>query len=162
MFVYVLTYFNVSVKYQTAIYSLLIIATSVLSVFIVNEDLMSGLALQIWNSLSLGKTVSLLAFFFLGVLVKMHWAVCSAIMESKKFLVCTLLIFTVLSILSPGPETNDSIVYYSSRFAGLAFMISLAMNLRDILESDNPVCRYFRHIGRNTLSIYLLHFLFFC
>lgn len=154
---YLMNYFSLSILKQTAVYGAIISFFCILS-FVLLDMEFKGMALTVWNVLSLGKTIPLVAFFFAGVLVKMHWDVCFKLFDNKWFLVGSLLIFGTLSFLPPGSEVNNSLVYYGSRVSGLAFVISVFVNFRVFFESDTRVGQYLRRIGRNTLPIYLFHF----
>lgn len=155
---YLLTALSVSVGIQTLIYIALILIFSFAAVFMVDEQTLTGVTKKVWNTLSLGKTLTLVPFFMAGALAGMHRNRLLKLMDNTWFVLCSLALFCVLSFSSPVSENTTSAVYFLSRFAGLAFIVSLFTSLRSYVDSKTRIGRYLQRIGRNTLPIYLFHF----
>lgn len=158
LFAYILSYFKISVKRQTAVYLMVIVIFGILSLMTFDDTAMSGTLRKIWNVLSLGKTVKLVAFFFFGALVRMHWNAVGSIMRRYWFAALSLAVFAATSFFSSAEAADSAIIYLISRISGLFFMVSLFMCLEKYVSRATPVGRYLQRLGRNTLPIYLFHF----
>lgn len=158
LFAYFLSYLKISVKKQTAVYLIIIITFGVLSLMTFDDAAMSGSLRKIWNVLSLGKTIKLVAFFFFGALVRMHWKAIGNIMRRYWFAGLSLAVFTATSFFSAADDADSAAIYLISRISGLSYMVSLFMCLEKYISHATPVGRYLQRIGRNTLPIYLFHF----
>lgn len=155
---FMLSYFKVSVRRQTAIYAILIVIFAALSLLAVDDAAMHGAARRIWNVLSLGKTVKLVAFFFAGALVRMHWQSVSRLMKHYWFAALCLAAFALTSFFTPDGDASGAAIYLASRISGLLFMVSLFVCLQRFVSAETRLGRYLQRIGRNTLPIYLFHF----
>lgn len=158
IFAYVLSYLKVSVKSQTIIYSIVIVVFGLLSLLTIDDTTVPGIWRKIWNVLSLGKTIKLVAFFFGGAIVRMHWQSVSRLMKNYWFVVACLAIFALTSYFTPAGETSDATVYLVSRISSLLFMVSLFVCLEKYVNQSTALGRYLQRVGRNTLPIYLFHF----
>lgn len=159
MFAFLLSYFRVPITKQIFYYIFVIIVFGILSLFAVDDAAMTGIGRKVWNVLSLGKTIKLVTFFFVGALVRMHWHPICNLMRHYWFVVLCLVIFVVSSlILTTAGEKTCAIGYLISRISGLAFMVSLFVCLGRYVSDATRLGRYLQRIGRNTLPIYLFHF----
>lgn len=158
MFAFLLSYFRVPITKQIFYYIFVIIVFGILSLFAVDDAAMTGIGRKVWNVLSLGKTIKLVTFFFVGALVRMHWYPICNLMRHYWFVVLCLAIFVVSSLFTPAGEKTCAIGYLISRISGLIFMVSLFVCLGRYVSDATRLGRYLQRIGRNTLPIYLFHF----
>lgn len=158
VFAYILSYLNVSVKRQTLIYFIVIVAFGLLSLLTFDDAAMSDAMRKVWNVLSLGKTIKLVAFFFGGAIVRMHWQSICRLMRNYWFTAGSLAMFSMTSYLTPNGEVDGAFLYLISRISGLMFMVSLFVCLEKYVDHTTLLGRYLQRIGRNTLPIYLFHF----
>lgn len=158
LFAYTLSSLNVAVKQQTVIYFIVIAAFGLLSLLTFDDAAMSGAMRKVWNVLSLGKTIKLVAFFFGGAIVRMHWQSIYRLMRNYWFVGGSLAMFVVTSYLTPAGEADSASLYFISRISGLMFIVSLFICLEKYVDHTTLLGRYLQRIGRNTLPIYLFHF----
>lgn len=158
MFAFLLSYFRVPITKQIFYYIFVITVLGILSLFAVDDAAMTESGRKVWNVLSLGKTIKLVTFFFVGALVRMHWHPICNLMRHYLFVVLCLAIFVVSSLFTTAGEKTCAIGYLISRISGLAFMVSLFVCLEKYVSGATCLGYYLQRIGRNTLPIYLFHF----
>ena len=158
VFAYILSYLKVSAKRQTVIYSIVIVAFVLMSLLTIDDATMLGILKKIWNVLSFGKTIKLVAFFFAGTLIRMHWQSIYRLMRNYWFTAGSLAMFSMTSYLTSNGEADGAFLYLISRISGLIFMVSLFICLEKYVDHTTLLGRYLQRIGRNTLPIYLFHF----
>lgn len=154
---FLLSYFKVSVRQQTLFYFIIIVFFIWLS--IIDNVPFKDIQKWIWNVLSFSNTIKIIAFFFAGVLARMHWQrVCNLFRHYWFTLIC-LFVFVLFSFSTPSAEESNAVVYLISRVSGLAFMVSLFLICSQrFVFYVIKLNRYLQYIGRNTLPIYLFHF----
>lgn len=103
-------------------------------------------------------------FFVFGNLCRKYNTKFLSFISNETVKVFLFLLFLFIFII----DWNESIIRFSYfhifnheftiRFIGLLFVFSLFHNYRDYFESEFPIARSLRFVGRRTLDIYLIHF----
>lgn len=114
--------------------------------------------------MSLTQTFKYFHFFMFGILLKYYWAKCEKIMGSKYF--STILFF--IAILSSMDCLKFHILplqieHFEKLCATYSVTIMVIMFFRYYATHFSKmklIGRFFQYVGKNTLDIYLIHFVF--
>lgn len=115
---------------------------------------------EIHSLLSIGKTLSLAPYFFLGAMAKMGGEKFLDAAASSHFLQCTLTC-TALGGAAVLSGRCGVLSGCASLFGGVSMLLllfSIFSNLRTVLTAGNPVADALATVGRATLPVYLFHY----
>lgn len=147
--------YGASQKARTLTY--IIIALSILTLQEVLRDYIASFddsfKCVIFSLFSAKSLVLYLPAFLIGVLFKIHKELFFKIVASKYALLLCLAVALAFIVIG-GP------LYKFTYVPGCLLMIGMAYHFNSVFSSRSAIGRNLIHIGRNTLQIYLLHYLF--
>lgn len=143
---------------QTIVYLTLALILTVTWIFTADEETFAKPFLSVWNSLSIGKTLPLVSFFFLGVATRINQASLFRLMSRWWFTLSALAVFVTCYILLPDDYDANRPLYFISRLGGMSTVVSFFILFGRHFDQTTRIGRWLQRVGRNTLPIYLFHF----
>lgn len=97
-------------------------------------------------------------YFVIGTLIKKHYAQFQGLLDGRWLLPICIVLFFLLNAFRDIIPINKSIVTIFITWNGLVLFFSFFRNYQNVLSQKSRFGRMMQFVGRNTLSIYLIHF----
>ena len=97
-------------------------------------------------------------YFVIGSLIKKYYDQFQNLLEGRWLLPICIVVFFLLNAFRDVLPMNKSIIGTFLTWNGLVIFFSFFRNYKDAFSQNNKMGRMMQFVGRNTLSIYLIHF----
>ncbi len=98
-------------------------------------------------------------FFIMGMLCKKHFCVFCSLMDQRVFSTFIILI-PIFLILNPSLAQYKTFYFFSSGICGVAIIFTFFRKNESIFTKEHRLGVTLQYIGKRTLGLYLIHYLF--